>query len=206
VRLTKVAIVLVASALVAGLAGCGDSSGSVATDSRSSGAGTFTSSDFHFSVAYDPEKFSAHVKRDLSGRNVQFPVPGVGTVRGDMQVLFVRLTVPTSLSADERGALNVIAIKLAHIPRAPTLAAFGNQEYMRRLRAAGDLTASPQKVTLNGLPAYRYVLHSGGVTAVNYVVFQGSYIYCVNLGAPAKRWSSAAPAMNAVAKSFTVTL
>jgi hypothetical protein len=103
----------------------------------------------------------------------------------------------------------------------PTLAAFSRESYLRSLERGGWVTGRPQAVKLNGLPAFRYSVRLTpsafkgasispspnptveSITSVNYVVYQGGFVYSIALEAPTSRWPSVEAALNSVAQSFT---
>ncbi len=142
--------------------------------------------------------------RDASGKSVQGWLPGVGELRGTMQALIVGLKAPAGQPQAMRGEFQLTAWQPVRAPRMPTLDAFRHETYMRMLQKHGWVVAPAQRVTLNGSPAFRVILHYRGVTNVSYVVYRPRVVYDLNLEAPTKRWPSVAGDLNAVAQTFTV--
>ena len=183
------------------LAACGSAANTGAHAARRA----FASPGFHYAVSYDPARFSAAVDRDASGVGLDQLVPGIGKVHGDVETLIAGAKDPASLAQVTRGEFQLTALKPQRAQRRPSLAAFRREPYLRKLEAHGWVTSRPRKVALNGLPAFRYTMRFRGVTTVDYAVYDGAFIYAMNLEAPSKRWSVVGPSREAVARSFTVT-
>jgi hypothetical protein len=64
---------------------------------------------------------------------------------------------------------------------------------------------SPRIVRLNGLPAFRFVVRDRYVKNVTHVVFDGPFVYELDLTALPKSWPHVAATLNGVAQTFTVT-
>ena len=191
--------IVLAAALV--LVAC---AGRASSDSAASQR-TYSSPGFHYAVTYDDAAFAARLESDASGSGLDLLLPGVGKVHADAQVLIVAAKAPASLPQYLRGEFQLTALRPRQAPRRPSLAAFSREPYLRKLRARGWLTSGPREVTLGGLPAFRFTMRFRGVSAVDYALYRGAFIYAINLEAPSKRWPAVGPALEAVARSFAVT-
>jgi hypothetical protein len=207
------------------LSGCGQAaSNKAAAPSASPDIRTFTSKEFHFAVSYDASKLAAGINQSIPSPE-QWLIPGVGHVSGPTQVLNIIMKSPASLPVADRGEFELTAVGPVRRLHTPTLAAFSDESYLRRLEKEGQVTSRPQAVKLNDLPALLYSMrltprafegngaiispspspNAVSVTNVNYAVYHGGFVYVIALEAPTPSWPSVEPTLNAVAQSFKVT-
>ena len=160
---------------------------------------------FHFSITYDPSRLGASIDRDISGSLHEALEPGLGTLHGDMQALYVR-TKPTL--SPRLAELGIVAWYTTRPVAPPTLAAFRREPYMRSLIRKGWLGAvvtEPQAAMLDGLPAYRFVMRKGRASITTYTMVRGDYVYGLDL---TLRGDTPAPvrlALEGALRSFRVT-
>ena len=216
----KPTLVILAAVLL--LAGCaGKSSSDVPGPSvklAKPRLATFTSKAFHYAVRYDAGKLAAHVDKDVSVPG-EWLIPGVGHVSAPTQVLYVVMRSPADLPASDRGEFELTVVGPVRGLRAPTLAAFSGEPYLRSLERKVLVASFPQVVKINGLPAFVYSMQltpnafkgaispspspsAVSVTTLDHVVYEHGFVYYMNLAAPTPRWPSVEAALNSIAWSF----
>lgn len=167
-----------------GLASCG---GAVATSPSPSPSGTtYASVAHHFAVTYDPAQFRATTRKvDHQQFLLSLRTPGGGEV---------------DIDAITAGA-DYVQGQLAYWNKGT----LGPKSFNPWMQELGDATTADW-TTLNGAQGIKFDCREDSPPRVvsAYVLAGGSELYSIYEYAPAKDWTAAAPALQAVARTFRV--
>ena len=188
------------------LAGC---SGKVASNPTATPTHltTYSNATFHFSIRYDPARFSGGVNDDLSGLTT-VDIPGVGWVKGAMFSFALQLKMPAGASRNG-GEFQLTATRDPGLKK-PTLASYRGERYMRLIQSHGWIVGSSEPVRIDGQPGFAYLARpdSGpfkGLTMADYLLYKNGVVYSFNLAARTAAARTVLPELNRVYDTFQIT-
>jgi hypothetical protein len=173
---------------------------------------TYTNSAYHFSVAYDASLLRAFVDTANSGRATMYPATPVETIVVDF---YDKRARDDYSAAEGLGQVQVSASRASRVVTPPTLAALralSKKDFLgipgvglKRALAKGVVVGEWQPFTLDGLHGFSVAAYTPKVMGVSYQLFDGRYVYYLDMLAARSAWPAIEPALKAVVDSFRAT-